>query len=478
MGKHVKTKDAISQLGIRFSIESGHTDHVARLAMGIFEGFAPGCGLFSDDGKLLRTAARLHDIGYASNPENHVIEGARILQDNRLPRFSSQDWLSVIGIVLLHHRNWKNALDEESFPPVGAKQLARIKSLAAMLRIADGLDHGHIQDVRILDCRPGRKIDRIKVNCRGYAGSVAWAEGKADLWKEVFGHPLRIEGSLNLQKRLYQGVVHKSDSAATAARRILFYQCNLMRDNLPGMIHAQDPRCLHDFRLALRRFRSALRMFKPIIDNVTRKEIDLGLHTLSDRLGPVRDTDVALELYRSLVEDHESEIGSVLEDEVRRAWLSLEGLAESDVFQRTITAINRLLRVELPGIERNGETEPFAAFASARLEPLLYRIRATDISGIRERTPEEIHQVRKRCRKGRYFAEFSVPVLDRQARTVALQLKRIASALGSVRDQRRLAQRFKAEQLCRLLAKQEKQAWNKFNRAWNFFSEQQRSGSR
>ena len=299
----MKAKGDILKLGESFGIEAPHTRHVARLALDLFDGFAPLDGLAPSDRKLLFAAATLHDIGYASNPENHVAEAARILSENPIDGFEPNDWRAVVGAVLLHKREWRQMLGHDKLAGIGEPQLERIKRIAAILRIADGLDHSHIQDASVTYCRHGKKVDRIGVLCTCYAGNIPWAEGKADLWESVFKRPFRIEGNIAGSKHAFGGIVGKKDAAIPAARRILYSQWCIMRDNAPGMVEGRDPEHLHDYRVALRRFRAALRMFKPLLEGTSHASIDRRLKDLSDHLGPLRDIHVALELVRNLFGD-------------------------------------------------------------------------------------------------------------------------------------------------------------------------------
>ncbi len=125
---------------------------------------------------------------------------------------------------MLHKYDWRSKLDHDLFPKVGEKELVRIKKLAAILRVADGLDHDHIQDARIQFFRRGRKVDKLGVEWRWYAGNIPWAEAKADLWEAVFKRSFRIDGKLKQSKKMFKEVVHKKDSVASAALRLLYSQ--------------------------------------------------------------------------------------------------------------------------------------------------------------------------------------------------------------------------------------------------------------
>lgn len=464
----MRAKSAILELGARFGIETPHTKHVTHLALELFDGLFSLEGLKRSDRSLLFAAASLHDIAYATDPENHVYEGARILAENPVEGFTTDEWRSVIGIVLLHKRNWRAVLDHELFPVVGDKELLRIKRLAAILRIADGLDHSHIQDAKILYCRHGRKVDKVGVECSWYAGNIPWAEAKSDLWEAVFKRGFRIDGTLKQHKKMFNGVVRKRDSAVAAARRLLYSQWCIMRDNVSGMLKGDDLECLHVYRVAMRRFRTALRMFRPLLSDTNARELDDRLTELSDKLSPVRDTHVAFQFFQSLESagNQYPEIMQALQLDVMDANQTLKVVLESDFCLQTVQVARRFLRVELPDLARDQAEPLFVDFAQEQLIPLIKRITETDVVNLREGDPAHMHQVRKRCRRGRYYAEFAAPVLGRETKQAAKYLKTVAAALGDVRDTRALLRRFEKSDAAVLIRQRENESWARFAKGW------------
>lgn len=463
----MKAKKEILSLGETYSIESAHTRHVTRLALGIYDGFSAELGLEVSDRDLLFAAASLHDIAYAKDPRNHVVEAARLLQESRIEAYSRDEWQLVIAIVLLHQRDWRSILGHEVFPELSTKALKRAKTLAAMLRIADGLDHGHVQDAGITYCKRGRKVDKIGVHCSWYGNNISWAEGKADLWETVHKRPFRFEGEVEQPTHLFKGVLHKKETGVSAARRILYSQWCIMRDNIPGMKEGRDPECLHDYRVAMRRFRAGLRMFRPFLSDTLAETLNERLKTLSNRVSSSRDAHVAFQLVSGASSNGaiNPSIIEQLRGEAEEADRTLNTILESDEWLETVQMINRFLRVELPSLERGQRGMEYAAFASRRVHPLLKRIRRLDVKALHRRSDEDLHRFRKWCRRGRYFSEFAAPV-HKEAKSCVKPLKAIAAALGDVRDSRLLAQRFDDPVLSDCMAALEKQCWERFAKGW------------
>lgn len=67
---------------------------------------------------------------------------------------------------------------------------------------------------------------------------------------------------------------------------------NQAQANAPVVLETEDPEGVHQMRVALRRFRSALGLFKPCLPSDQRERLNAELKWLGDALGPARDLDV------------------------------------------------------------------------------------------------------------------------------------------------------------------------------------------
>ena len=465
----MKAKNEILRLGELHAIETPHVAHVADLAMELYDGFSPLDGIQEKDRDLLQAAALLHDIGYASDPEQHADSGAAILEENPLACFSSKDWRAVVAVVRLHQRDWRAQLDNDWFAAFGHKRLERIKILAAILRIADGLDHGHIQDARVLYCRRGKRSDKAGIRWTWYPNNIPWAEDKADLWEAIFKRPFKFESLPEPGKDLYSGAVDKKDPALSAARKLLNTQYALMRDRLPGMLETCDPECLHDYRVAMRRFRMLLSMFRSVLPEAGVPSLDRKLDRMLDRLDPVRDAHVQLALFRTadLPEATADQVSQFLEAEAAVKNADLLKLLQSPACRKTTLLMGRFLRVEIPEKERSGAVKSFPGLADKTLHRTLRPLLDADVSAIRDH-PAGMHAIRKLCRHGRYCAEFSAPALGDPIRKITTHLKTAATALGQVRDLQLQAELLKRHgmEAGRSLTERCEAEWQQFFTAW------------
>ncbi len=125
-----------------------HAEQVTRLALKIFDELLRlglSHGQVSSDVELIKAAGYLHDIGRsrkAMGKEEHNEKGFETLRQVTPQRMTGQplteDELGILLYCVLFHRG-HDFSDRKELPLL---QPQRTKRLAAILRIADALDHG------------------------------------------------------------------------------------------------------------------------------------------------------------------------------------------------------------------------------------------------------------------------------------------------------------------------------------------------
>jgi exopolyphosphatase/guanosine-5'-triphosphate,3'-diphosphate pyrophosphatase len=120
----------------------------------------------------------------------HHKHSASIIRHATLPGLDAER-TAVLACVARYHRRAMPSPRHAEFAALshGAKLL--VQCLAAILRVADGLDHDHTQRVRVagvgLSRVPDQRVLRVRVRARGTVGEcVEAAESKGDLFAEVF----------------------------------------------------------------------------------------------------------------------------------------------------------------------------------------------------------------------------------------------------------------------------------------------------
>jgi exopolyphosphatase / guanosine-5'-triphosphate,3'-diphosphate pyrophosphatase len=167
--------------------EPAHGRHVARLALAIFDAARKLHRLGSIERELLEYAALLHDVGKSVSPYKHHRHSRYLILNSAIPGFDREEvrWIAAIARF---HRGAPPRGGHPDLADFDSDAIRRITGLAAILRVADGLDHSHQAVVRgpRLARHAGRVVPQLEVGDRDPAFELWAARRKADLWERCF----------------------------------------------------------------------------------------------------------------------------------------------------------------------------------------------------------------------------------------------------------------------------------------------------
>jgi exopolyphosphatase/guanosine-5'-triphosphate,3'-diphosphate pyrophosphatase len=182
---------SVQSLARRCSFPEEHSRQVARLALDLFDQTAELHELDATDRALLEYAALLHDIGEHVAHDGHHLHAAYLIQHGRLRGFTPQEVALLGALGRWHRRGDPRATDE--LAPVAPDDEKRLRKLAALLRIADGLDRSRNQAVDAIDVRVGPSLVMIRLSADRDTELEQWAtHRKRDLFEKVFGRELEV----------------------------------------------------------------------------------------------------------------------------------------------------------------------------------------------------------------------------------------------------------------------------------------------
>jgi exopolyphosphatase/guanosine-5'-triphosphate,3'-diphosphate pyrophosphatase len=181
----------------RCHYEEPHARHVQRLALQLFDALAKRIGAEAGDREILADAALLHDVGYHINYDGHHKHSYHLILHADLLGMSPEEQVAVANVAR-YHRGAEPKKKHENFGPLDQAQRDRIERLAAVLRVADGFDRGHIGAVERVDVRWAKGVLRLMPVPAAGATSLRlelWgASRKGDLLARVVGRPVEIVG--------------------------------------------------------------------------------------------------------------------------------------------------------------------------------------------------------------------------------------------------------------------------------------------
>jgi exopolyphosphatase/guanosine-5'-triphosphate,3'-diphosphate pyrophosphatase len=185
--------DAVDRFATSCGTDVAHGRHVARLAVSIHSQLIKPFNLSPSDGRLLDAAARLQDVGYLINYDDHHKHSYHLILNSRLPGFGPQD-LQIVANVARYHRGSMPKRKHDNFRQLGPADRRRVRQLAAILRVAIGLDRSHTQQVRDVQA----VVDSNRVEFKAFADFLpevdVWgARKRARAFEKVFGAPLHVD---------------------------------------------------------------------------------------------------------------------------------------------------------------------------------------------------------------------------------------------------------------------------------------------
>lgn len=176
-----------------------HSEHVAGLALSLYEQFRqqsdliPHLGADGAERTLLEAAAVLHDVGTMVAYEQHHKHSFTIIRHATLAGLSSRQ-AELVAQIARYHRKAGPKQSHRPFAALSDKDQALVTRLAAILRVADGLDRAHAQRTTSVHVRFGNGVVRIEPECAAASPEdLKAADEKADLLREVTGSKIDVQ---------------------------------------------------------------------------------------------------------------------------------------------------------------------------------------------------------------------------------------------------------------------------------------------
>jgi len=178
----------------RSAVDKRHAQHVARLALRIFDQTRDLHRLPDDRAELLEHAALLHESGMHVSDRGYHKHTYYLIRHADLRGFTEEQ-LVVVANVARYHRKAPPAADHPNLFELSDEQREEVEKLAAILRIAEALDRSHRQSVRDVAVRCNGAV-RFIVRARSDAGmEIASAAKRAKYFSSLFDKKVRFETS-------------------------------------------------------------------------------------------------------------------------------------------------------------------------------------------------------------------------------------------------------------------------------------------
>ncbi|MEX0660699.1 MAG: Ppx/GppA phosphatase family protein [Balneolaceae bacterium] len=183
---------SVMELVNKYDWHEAHSSHVAQLSLTLFDEFRDQLQLSDDDRDLLHFAALMHDIGYFISHKKHHKHALYIIRNSALMGFKEYE-IELMANVARYHRRSTPKMRHSYFKALSKEQRGRVKKLSGILRVADGLDRSHYQNVRSLDVVKQNSKVKIIIQTEADPQLEIWgAMRKRTLLEDVLGADVEV----------------------------------------------------------------------------------------------------------------------------------------------------------------------------------------------------------------------------------------------------------------------------------------------
>ncbi len=188
-------RQSVLSLAATMDEDRGHSAHVARLALELFDGTRAHHALGDEHRALLEAAALLSNVGlFLSHAQHHKHSYYVIRSTDRLSGFT-QDEVELIALVARYHRKSEPRPKHPEFAALSSDDQHAVRVLAGILRVAIGLDRNH-----------AGRVARVEISEREGALVIgAGPAGEDDISLELYAATQRkdlLESALDVRIEL------------------------------------------------------------------------------------------------------------------------------------------------------------------------------------------------------------------------------------------------------------------------------------
>jgi CHAD domain-containing protein len=282
------------------------------------------------------------------------------------------------------------------------------------------------------------KYSRDLINRINEAGFLA--HEKEDIYFKALSKVDKEPGSYSSKIKIKLDPDMRSDEAT---KIILHFLLQVIKTNEAYIEQDVDTEFLHDFRVAIRRTRSALSQIKNVFPKHTTVHFKNDFSFLGKLSNQLRDLDV----YLLKKNDYKALLPPVLYEDINplfdylgkkrlKALRQVIDSFKSEKYRKIIEAWGAFLNEPLPDSPSVPNAEVNILTLARKRIYSQYRSTIDAGSGIKENTDDEkLHALRIECKKLRYLMEFFSSLFARKKINILIkQLKKLQDNLGDFND--------------------------------------------
>jgi exopolyphosphatase / guanosine-5'-triphosphate,3'-diphosphate pyrophosphatase len=182
-----RRRRAVLDFARRHTWDEAHARQVTTLALSLFDQTSALHGLGPAERGLLEVAGLLHDVGYAISQSDHHKHSLYLIRNADLDGLSARE-RDLVANIARYHRKALPADRHAEYMALEDDDRTLVRRLAALLRLADGLDADHFQVVEAATVVDRGDHLRLELRARDVPDLAMWAaERNGDLFELEFG---------------------------------------------------------------------------------------------------------------------------------------------------------------------------------------------------------------------------------------------------------------------------------------------------
>lgn len=368
----------------------------------------------------------------------HTVAGNGILARREIEMKGAADHVPVRAMDLV-------TAYARTAPLAEIAQLRTRRQIWSLLDV-DGLPVAVLDDDEVSVMEHGRRISRfreLELESRGLddeqlqrIGGLLRAAGAVDA--EPIPKVVRALGpAATAPSDGVPPAIGPGEPAGATVRAALTEAVDRIVRHDAGM-RVEDAESLHQARVGVRRMRSHLRAFGPLLDRRWTEALASELRGLARQLGEVRDLDVLIERLTALASDLRPVIDPLLDDLARRRDQARGELLIRIRHEDYAALLERLVAAAAAPRLLRAASRP----AASSLPPLFgaaWKRLAKQAGRLTSDSPDtDYHELRIRAKRARYAAEAIGPALDPGgqdgADAIRKRLTALQTLLGELQD--------------------------------------------
>ena len=186
---------SVHELAYRYQWEERHAQHVAATATFLFDVCRPLYDGPARDAELLEYAALLHDVGYLVSHDTHAKHSRYLIKNADLQGFQP-DEIAIMSLVARYHRGAPPKPSHKHYRKRPDGEQRRIRQLAALVHIAEGLDRSHFQNVTALRAELSDEALTLSIATKADPQLEVWSgTEEGAMFEAEFDRTLRVEAT-------------------------------------------------------------------------------------------------------------------------------------------------------------------------------------------------------------------------------------------------------------------------------------------